>query len=199
MRIGAKGATLIEAIVTMLVVVILAAVSSGVIVSLAGMFVYIPRDMTLRTVGQEIVEAMVEGVPSKSGMRYAAEVKDASGAQFSYTFGYPGNSDKRNMRFALSNGRIYRYYTGYGDPVTGPGEPYGHGEAIPDYITPDVVITGPGAALSTVFTYFKADGSEWVSGTDALNTIRRIDISIAVTSGNSVYNTTSSVDIKQYI
>ena len=203
-----RGATLIEFIVTISVIAIIVAATSGIIVSLMQLFVYLPREMKTRTIAHEVMNVVTEGEVQKLGMRYAMQVQDASPTQFIYTFGYPGNTDKRNMKFRWDSaaGVIYRSYTAFGDPIDGPQPPYSQEEAIPYYARGEIAITGTSANHSTIFTFYKSDGSVWSLGTDPLNTIRRVDMTIVVKTGSglfesweSSFQTTSSVEIKQYI
>lgn len=201
-----NGATLIELIITITIVSILAAVSAGIIISVMQMFIYLPREMTARSVAAEAVDIMIDGQSLERGMRYAVQVQDASPTQFVYTFGYPGNADKKNIKFQLSDGKIYRYSTVFGDPITGPPASYGPAEIIPYYAQGDISISGPSGNPGTIFTYFKQGGSPWVSGVDSLNDIKRVDITIVVKTGSglfenweSSFQTTSGTEIDQYI
>ena len=58
---------------------------------------------------------------------------------------------------------------------------------------------------SVIFTYKKANNADWVSGTDALSTIRRVIISINLKTGSGSFsgwqgsnNITSSVELKGF-
>lgn len=201
-----KGVTLIELIVTVSIVAIITAATAGIIIYLMQLFIYMPRDIKTRAVADEIIYTMTEGESLKRGMRYSVQILDASPGQFSYTSGYPGNDDRRNIRFQLNNGKIYRYATDFGSPLDGPQPLYGPAETIPYYVSSDIVISGKGADPSAIFTYFKEDGSLWVSGTDPLYKIRRVEIGMAVKSGAGIFRnwegsfyTTAGVEIKQYI
>ena len=203
-----KGFSSIELVVTILVVLIIASLTAGIIASLMQLFVYLPREMKARTVAHEAIEFMTEGEIGKRGMRFAVQVLDASPIQITYTFGYPGNEDKRNMRFRWDSttNKIYRSYTAFGDAILGPEPPYSLEEIIPYYAGPDISIRSRQAAPNTIFTYFKQDGSAWAEGVDALSEIRRVEINIVVSTGTglftnweSSFETTSSVEVKQYL
>lgn len=202
------GATLVELIVTMSVVAIIAAATAGIVVYLMQLFIYLPRQMRARDAAHEVIEAMIEGEASKRGMRYAMRVQDASSTQFTCTFGYPANTDKRNMRFRFYGNKIYRSYTAFGDPVNGPQPPYGQEEIIPYYAAGDISISGETSNPNVIFTYFTASGSQLADPVPPaqLNTIRRVEIGIVVNTGTGLFQnwdgsfaTTSGVDIKEYI
>lgn len=203
-----KGFSTIELVVGISVVLIIAGLTAGIIASLMQLFVYLPREMRARTVAHEVIEFMTEGEIGKRGVRFAAEVADASPVQLTYAFGYPGNADKRNVRFRWdpTQDMIYRSYTAFGDPILGPEPPYGPEEVIPYYAGPGISIRPRPIAPNAIFTYFKEDGSAWVEGTDSLNTIKRVEINILVSTGTglftnweSSFETTSSVEVKQYL
>ncbi len=206
---GKRGATLMELIMAMVIIAIISGVTAGIIVSLMQLFVYLPKEIKTRDIAHEVMDIMIEGESQRRGMRYAVNVQVASPTQFSYTFGYPSDSDRRNMRFRWdSTGKkIYRSYTAFGVPLGGTPPPYGAEETIPYYARGDVSINGTGSPGSEyVFRYYKADGTQWVSGIDPLTTIRRVDMDLTVTTGTGVFTkwdssfkTTSSVEIKQYL
>jgi hypothetical protein len=130
---NSKGAALIEIVTTMLIIVIISGLTAGIIISMMQLFVYLPRDMRVRSGVQEAIDIMFDGQQGLQGIRYATAVIDASPAQFTYTFGYPANTDKRNVRFSWSDdtNRITRSNTAFGDPVTGPQPPYINAVTIP--------------------------------------------------------------------
>jgi len=204
-----KGVTLIELVTTILIISIISAVTAGIVISLMQLFVYLPREMKARNIAHEVMDIMGEGETQRRGMRYAVEVQEALPTRFIYTFGYPGNTDKRIMRFRWDNAskKIYRSYTAFGsDLATLPQPPYGPEELIPYYASDEISINGRPANPNTIFTYFKADGSAWLDEVDPLNRIRRVEITIGVITGtglfstwDSSFQTTSSVEIKQYI
>lgn len=202
-----RGATLIELITTIVIISILAAVSAGILISVLHIFIYLPKQLKTRMVGQEVINAVCEGESGKWGIRYSTEILDASDDQFTYSFGYPVNNDKRNIRFKYDGvtKKIYRYCTAFGDPVTGTTNlSYGAAELIPYYATGDItIIPQPDIPL---FSYFKQDGSAWISGTDPLYELRRVEIAFIVKSGTgifekweSAFTVTSGVEIKRYI
>lgn len=204
-----KGATLIELIVTILIISIISAVTAGVVISVMQLFVYLPREMKARNIAHEVMDIITEGESQKRGARYAVTVQDASPNQFTYTFGYPGNTDKRNVRIRWDNAskKIYRSYTAFGSNLaTPPQPPYSSEELIPYYATGEVSINGKSLTPNEIFAYFKADGSAWSQGVDPVNTIRRVEITVVVTTGtglfstwDSLFQTTSSVEVRQYL
>ncbi len=206
-----SGFSLIELVVTISIVAILAGATTGIVISLMQIFVYSPREMKAKAIAHDVIETMTEGITQKRGMRYAMQIQDASPTQFTYTFGYPGGADERNIRFRWDSAakKIYLSYTDFGDPVNGPQPPYISEESIPYYTGGDISITENSASPNTIFKYYSADGTQ-VTGNPVpasqLQNIRRVEMAIVVRTGSgafgewqSSFKTTSGVDIKQYI
>lgn len=197
-----KAFTLIELIVTVSIVAIMAAVTAGMVIYVMQLFVYLPREMKARTIANEIIETVTEGESQKSGLRYAVGIQNASSNQVDYTFGYPGSSARRLMRFRWNSGtnKIYRSYTAFGGSI------YGAEELVPYYATGEISIRGRSQASTTIFSYFKADGSTWVQGLDPLNTIKRVEVNVAVSTGTGLFSNwessfeaTSGAEVRQYL
>lgn len=199
--INRKGFSLIELVTTMTVVAIIGAVTAGIIIYLVQLVVYAPREMKAKTIAHEAIETMIEGDTLHRGMRYAAEVVDASADQFSYKFGYPLTvnigptpADRRGMSFAwdVTMMKLRRLSTAFG------GDTYIIDEIIPYYATSEI-------AMTCHFKYFDGTGLEWDATTPLYN-IRRVEIDIQVRTGTGLFqnwegsfHTVSSVDIKEYI
>src|SRR3989338_5404810 len=87
-----KAFTLIELIVTVSIVAIMAAVMAGVVIYVTQLFVYLPREMKVKTIANEIIETVTEGESQKRGLRCSVQIQSASANQVDYAFGYPGSS-----------------------------------------------------------------------------------------------------------
>ncbi len=118
-RTSRAGFSLIELIVTISVVAIIAGATTAIVAYITQLLIYTPREARARTIAHDIMETIIEGHTQKRGIRYATQVVDASSTQVTYTFGYPGNGDKRNMRFSFNSNKIELSYTAFGDPVNG--------------------------------------------------------------------------------
>lgn len=218
-----KGFSLTELIVTMIIVGVLSTATFGVFVAAYKFFILMPRKINVINIGNSIMDEIVDGALYKnsddasfrSGARYAVEIKDASKDRFTYSVGYPSNTDKRNIRIELSGDKIYRSYTPNGADLDTPPSydsqsqplPGSTREKIPYYAGSDVVISGGWSADPTeVFKYFKANGDPWApSGSPPTNLseIRRIDACVKVSSGSGAdrdeYKTAAGIDINQYM
>lgn len=196
-------------IVTITVIAILAGATTGIVIYIAQILIYTPREARARAIAHDIMETIIEGEAEKRGIRYAKEMLEASSTQVTYMFGYPGNNDERNMRFSFSSNKISRSYTAFGDPISGPPSSYTQPpELVPYYAAGDISISGYPASPNVIFKYYNASGALLADPVPAnqLNTIRRIEVYVTVTTGmgefsrwEGSFKTTSSVEIKQYI
>jgi prepilin-type N-terminal cleavage/methylation domain-containing protein len=188
-----KGVTLIELIVAMLSISIIALAAGTVLIYLWQEFLYLPRQLKARQVGQAVLDEMTEGTTAVSGLRFAKSITGATVSQVNYTYGYPATEDEHTvvLRFDSTNKKIYRSFD------SGPEE------AVPYYSVGTNI--GGKTVSTTVFTYYKADGSAWVLGVDALSAIKRVQADINITTGTGAFasyegnvNISSGVEIKQY-
>lgn len=197
---------MIELITTAMIITVLAATSAALIATSIQLFVYLPREMKARSAAQEALDVMIDGESGGSGsaavlmgMRSAASINGASPLHFTFITGYPGRENQRIVEFSYDQASrvINRSHSAVGS--TGIVQ-----EVIPYYGSGDIKVYGVAATPNSIFTYYKADGSAWVSGTDNVNTIARVDISIVVKCGagsltEGSFQTTTGVDIKQYL
>lgn len=208
MRVKPHGFSLVELIVTSVIVGILALVTSAILISFINIMIYAPRQLKVKSIAGDILSAIIDGDSGRWGIRDAVSVHDATAAQFTYMTGYPANDDKRYVRFRWdgSDHRIYRSVSSLGaDVVTPPDATFGAEEPLPYYAGSDVKVDGPSSAPSVIFSYYKSDGSSWTSSSP-LTDIRRVDITCVVKTGNGEfgsyqgsYQVTSGVEVRQYI
>lgn len=171
---------------------IIAAVTSGVVAYFVQMFTMAPRQLDVQKIGEEVLNTMIEGVPSARGMRFRRTVLDASATQFSYLYGYPTVADGKGVRFRWDSGTKHLYRS----TSTDGGATWSTEEVIPYYLTSNPRITIDGKTTpGVIFTYKKAGDVAWVSGTDALNTIRRLIISIKIETQEGSGVTKGSVNL----
>jgi len=210
--VSRNGATLVELIVTVTIIAIIASVTAGVIISVVQFFVYLPQEMKARSLAQDLVNIMKEGVPELKGTRYCFKVVSAGPSEFVYqTFvaGYPGQRRQIRLRLDTSTNKVYRSWIPlpeYQPPGMLPIIPIENPEVVPYTAkSPDIAVTGSSGTPSTIFRYYKADGSEWNSGTDRPADIRRMSMTIRVRTGSGLsgrwqgsFEAASSVEVKQF-
>jgi hypothetical protein len=188
-----KAVTLIELVMAISTISIIALAVGSVIIYLWQEFLYLPKQLTVRQVGQAVLDDIIEGVEATRGLRVARSITTATASQISYLYGYPASSDEHtvSLRWASADKRFYRSIDG------------GAETAIPYYSVSTKVagMTTPTA----VFTYYKSDGTAWTSGADPLNQIKRIQVDVKITTGTGSFagyegslNMSSGIEIKQY-
>lgn len=195
-----SGFTLVELIVTTLVVAIIGASVVGIIIFFVQLFMYSPRQLDAQKIAQELENTIIEGNANIRGIRYAKTIIDASATQVSYTYGYPTNTDGQSVRFRWNAGDKHIYLS---TSVDG-GSSWSNEAEIPYYI-PDAILIDGKTTPSVIFTYKKALDANWVSGTDPLSAIRRVIFSVSLKTGSGSFssyqgstNTTASAEVKGF-
>lgn len=195
-----KAATLIEMIITVLIIGVLAAVGSSSIVFLVQLFIYSPRQLDVQKVAETISNTVMEGNPDVRGLRYTRSVIDASDSQFSYVYGYPNPADQLSVRFRWdeTTKHIYKSTRPSGSAI------WSSEETVPYQISSSTTIEGKDTS-TLIFDYKKAGDVDWVSGTDALADIRRVILEIKVETGTGNFTNfqgasevSSSAEIKGF-
>jgi len=173
-----KGATLIEVVITILMIGVLAAIGSSSIVFLVQLFIYCPRQLDVQKTAETISNVIIDGNQDVRGIRYTRSIIDASDTQFSYVYGYPNPADQLSVRFRWdpTTKHIYQSTRPSGSAV------WSSEVTIPYHIASVTTIDGKDTP-SVIFAYKKAGDVNWASGTDALTDIRRVILSISVKTG----------------
>ncbi|MDP2905549.1 MAG: hypothetical protein Q8O22_04525, partial [Candidatus Omnitrophota bacterium] len=175
--------------------------AAGSIIFYAQLFMYSPRQLDTQKISQELCNIMLDGNNNARGIRFARIVVDATAAQLTYTYGYPATSDQLSVRFRWdpTNKLIYR-------STLIPGGAWSAEGVVPAYLsTQSAVIVDGKDSPGVIFTYKKANNVNWVAGTDALNLIRRVIISLNIKTGSGAFasfqgsfNFSASAEIKGF-
>jgi len=182
-----------------LVIGIISAIACGVVIYFVQMFIYSPRQLDVQKLALEVSKTIIEGDPDIRGIRFARSIIDASDGQFSYTYGYPA-ANQLSVRYRWDNtdGHIYR------STSTDQGSSWSAESVIPYYMPASITIDGK-TTPGVIFDYKKAGDVDWVSGSDPLADIRRVEIDITVMTGTGEFSNfqgeidiTSSAEIKDY-
>lgn len=195
-----NGVTLVESVITLVIVAIIGATIAGAVIFFVQLFMYSPRQLDTQKIGQEIAQTIIEGTSNARGIRYARNILDASSTQVSYTYGYPTNDERIAVRFRWDSATKHFHRSLSSDG----GATWSAESLFPYYISNATTIDGKDTA-SVIFTYKKANDANWVSGTDAPSTIRRVIISINLKTGGGSFssfegskNFTCSAEIKGF-
>ena len=183
-----------------LVIGIISAIACGIVIYFVQMFIYSPRQLDVQKLALEVTKTIIEGDPEIRGMRFARSIIDASDGQFSYTYGYPTAVNQLSVRYRWDNtdGHIYR------STSTDQGSSWSAESVIPYYMPSSIAIDGK-TTPGVIFDYRKTGDADWVSGSDPLADIRRVEIDITVKTGTGEFSNfqggldiTSSAEIKNY-
>jgi hypothetical protein len=205
---GRRGAALMEMVVTILIIAILAGVTSGMFMSLMQVFIYLPNEIMARSVAQEAMVGLIEGTANIKGARSAYDITwQATNLVFACHIGYPANNDKRALTLAGPSSPtrcMLRLCSSLGDPVTGPpGGGSGNLEYLPYYANTAGITVGQ-RPLYPYFRYYDRRGNQLSVPVATLTDITFVEINLVVRTGSGLfqdwqgsYTLTSGVDIKQ--
>ena len=197
-----RSFTLIELVVTIVIIGILGATSAGMIASVTELFVYVPNYMKAITIANEIIDIMVEGDQIYQGLRFMNYIEGVSYTSdatklngIEYRVGYPTRVDKKRIEYFLTGGRIVRQHCAYASNLaTVLQDVLGSPEEILYYWHwGDFTVSGPHGEEDAIFKLYDQSGN---LVTDTYNATY-IKIQLRVTVGNASYETVTGVQIKQ--
>jgi len=213
------GFTLIELAITISLLGILGSILAVMLVTTIQLFIYLPQEVRTAAAAYDLIDMMIEGDfegrsdgAVRNGMRYASAILDASADQFTYTMGYPSNTDKRNIRLRRNSSakKIYRSFTPLGiDPAMPPSYngsssplPGGTEAVLPINTGASLNVSGGDAVPNTIFKYYDTNGNELTPPFASYDNIRRVDIILTMRSGSGkaeiIFGVTSGVDLQEY-
>lgn len=174
-----KGFTIVEILVVLTLISVIAAVTSGIVISSLQMLLHVPAEVDARKAAQDIINEMIDGRAGVWGVRYASAITTASTNDITYTVGNPA---VYNVSFSLNGGRILRRVNG--SPSAG--------EIIPYYGTNRITVA-PIAPSTQIFTYRNSSGVN----PSSLAEIRRVNIDMVVTMAGRSFKVATAAEIRQ--
>ena len=163
---GAKGFTLIELTVALVIVVILARAGSFLLTNLVQDGVFIPGQLNTDMISMDILQMIVEGDASAQGLRNSRSMTSIAANDLTFV-----NQDSVTIRYRLDTG-TNRFYRTIGA---------GAETLFPYYLPSGVNVIAKGGSL---FTYY--DSTETVTATAA--NVRWITIGLIVRVGGGSFN-----------
>jgi prepilin-type N-terminal cleavage/methylation domain-containing protein len=160
----AKGYSIVELVVVMLIIGVAAAVVASILVPPIQMLAYLPNTLTMNMLGQEAMDKIVDGDGLAKGLRFCRNITAYSANSVTFT-----DQDSKTVIIALSGGKLTRTINAVVD-----------GSFLRYQGDPNITITtGRNGAL---FLYYNS--SEGAPA--AANDIRRVEVNfIAYTGGGT--------------
>lgn len=195
-----NGFTLVELLVTIVVIGIMSAITAGVFIGFSNFFTNSTQLTRVRSMATKAMDIMIEGdfiahrkidgtsEQIRSGLRYAVRIESASATELTYVIGYPVISDQREVTIRYDGNNIYRSLT---NPVVAP-------DMLPYYGWNGTVST---PAPNELFKYYDADFNLMTTPIANPENIRRVEINATFREPYGGYtasfNVMSGVDINQ--
>jgi len=188
-----KAATIIELVVTILILTIIGSASVAFFVPVANILFYSPSQLMVDQTAQELISILVEGDNQAKGLRFTKSISvDADEDDITFT---TWDGDKVKYRWDATEKRIYRKINDQGEALV-PASYYG-----------DITVIGQ-SSDAEIFQYYRYDGASVsklsvpVSDETNIDAIR-MDLTLVAGSGivkehKGRIDVKSGVDIKQF-
>jgi len=186
-----KAFSLIELIITILVLIVIGSASVAFFVPMMNIFFYSPSQLMVDQTAQELLNVIVEGDNRAKGLRYSKHISAADEDTITFV-----NSDDDTIiyRWDATDEIVYRNINGAGD------------EAIPAKYFGTITVRGR-TSDSQIFLYYDSSASTInvpvaSPNLDSIEAIR-MDLTIEAGTGNVKANqgridVRTGIDIKQY-
>jgi len=161
-----KGFTLIELIMVVLIISILAGSGAWLMANTVKNSVFIPNQMNMDKLANDVLDIMIEGDAQAHGLRFARVISAIAANDVTFI-----NQDNITIRYRIVSNQLLRTI-GAATEV-----------AIPAYVSSLASVTVTGKS-GTLFTYY--DANEAVTATAA--NVRRIVMILIAKTGTGLYN-----------
>lgn len=192
-----RGFTLVELLITMLVMSTLATAFVSLAAPQFNLFFFLPQRQAVQAVSAELMDAIFEGDAAASGLRYAepasstTAITEATSTALTYRYqDIGGTAHTVRLLYDGGTGRLTRQIDG------------GAASALPMH-------AGSGSRMfvepaeTDLFRYFNAAGTAFTPSAGTLGDIRRVDVAVVVRTGTGAVTDSegrmvlkSGVDIK---
>jgi len=166
-----KGFTLIELIMTVVILGIISVVGAYLLMFVVQNSVFMPKKINADMIALDALRLMIEGDAPAKGLRFSRAINTAQDNQVDFNFFDNADSLVKAKRFRLDTGTGKLYQSVAGGTET----------LVPYYLGSGLTLTGQSNKL---FSYYDANESP----TAVLADIRRIQINLVVKSGSGSYS-----------
>ncbi|MDP8297523.1 MAG: hypothetical protein RAP41_05010 [Candidatus Orphnella occulta] len=185
-----KAATIIELVVTILILTIIGSASVAFFVPVANILFYSPSQLMVDQTAQELISILVEGDNQAKGLRFTKSISvDADEDDITFT---TWDGDKVKYRWDATEKRIYRNINDQGEALV-PASYYG-----------DITVTGQ-SSDPEIFQYYDASASKLSVPVSDETNIEAIRMDLTLVAGSGIVkehkgriDVKSGVDIKQF-
>ena len=187
-----KAATIIELVVTILILTIIGSASVAFFVPVANILFYSPSQLMVDQTAQELISILVEGDNQARGLRFTKSISaDADADEDDITF-VTWDDDTVRYRWDVTEERIYRDINSQGEVLV-PASYYG-----------DITVTGQ-SSDPEIFQYYDASASKLSVPVSDETNIEAIRMDLTLVAGSGIVkehkgriDVKSGVDIKQF-
>ncbi|MDI6759005.1 MAG: prepilin-type N-terminal cleavage/methylation domain-containing protein, partial [Candidatus Omnitrophota bacterium] len=185
-RVSLTGFTLIELVITILLVGILVLAGSQIVISTIQSLVFVSNKARADSVASDIIDSMIKGVGLTKGLRFSRNITAIyDNSRIIFT-----NQDNQNIEYRLTDENNIKWY------INSSFQGY-----LPYYATQTSGINLAGKN-NKLFTYYNASGSEITS---PVADVRRVEINLIVRTGSGNFSDwqgyseqSSSVAVKKF-
>ena len=192
-----KAATIIELVVTILILTIIGSASVAFFVPVANILFYSPSQLMVDQTAQELISILVEGDNQAKGLRFTKSISvDADEDDITFT---TWDGDKVKYRWDATEKRIYRKINRQGEALV-PASYY----LVPASYYGDITVIGQ-SSDAEIFQYYDVSASKLSVPVSDETNIEAIRMDLTLVAGSGIVkehkgriDVKSGVDIKQF-
>ena len=184
-----KAFSIIELIITILILAIIGGMSVAFFTPLVNLFFYSPTQLMVDNTAQELMHILIEGDHLAKGLRFSKSIISADEDTITFT---TSDDDRVIYRWDVTEQRIYRDIIGQGESLI-PYSYYGN-----------IVVTGD-PTTSEIFQYYDSSDSKLFTPVGTETQIESIKFNVIVKSGSGIITENqgrvklrAGIDIKQF-
>ena len=184
-----KAFSIIELIITILILAIIGGMSVAFFTPLVNLFFYSPTQLMVDNTAQELMHILIEGDHKAKGLRFSKSISSADEDTIRFT---TSDNDTVIYRWDVTEERIYRNINAQGESLI-PYSYYGN-----------IVVTGD-PTTSEIFQYYDSSDLKLSTPVGTETQIESIRFNIIVQSGSGIVTQNqgrvklrAGIDIKQF-
>lgn len=184
-----KAFSLIELIITILILAVIGGMSVAFFTPLINLFFYSPTQLMVDNTAGELMHIIIEGDHKARGLRFSKSISDADDDTITFT---TSDNDTVIYRWDVTEEKLYRNINASGELLI-PYSYYGN-----------IVVTG-NPTTSEIFQYYDSSDTKLSTPVGTETSIESIKFNLIVQSGSGIVTEhqgkvklTAGIDIKQF-